>query len=367
VIVLGLACGFLMASSMAPALAGPVTLTVDTPVKLRLEKQLRSGREKKGEPVPFSVSEAVTAEDGTVLIAAGAKAVGEITRSRGRGGLGRSGKLAFEFRYVEGVDGTRVPVRAYRTLSADSKKGAVIATAILLTPLTLFIKGKDVVVQPGREFEAYVAEDTQVDPSRRPTGVAAAREPVVGAQPLLIQDVCWFTQGDQAVVVFRVVNPNAQFGLRRAGLTVLALDAAGKTVGLNAGLPPGEPANTIYCLAPNEIRTFAKQLSVSETPARCEIQIADDWIAWTVEDAPEDLQPAVELADGHVRGQVQNTAGGTRDAEVVALVKESGRVVGAGTGLVRSVAPGTYAQMDIPILGQTAGLLELHARCVPPL
>jgi hypothetical protein len=136
-------------------------------------------------------------------------------------------------------------------------------------------------------------------------------------------------------------------------------------VGLNGGFPAGDPANTIYCLAPNEVRTFAKELRVTGAPARCDIRIAEDWIAWTAEDSPLDLQPAVEFTDGRVQGQIQNTTGETRDVEVIAVVRKSGRVVGAGTVLLRGVAPGTYAQLELPVLGERVGPLEAHARCVP--
>lgn len=356
---------FLTTLGVHPSFATPVTISIDTPIKLRLEAKLRSGKNKRGEPVPFSVAEAVTAADGTVLVAAGAKAMGEITRSRGRGRLGRSGKLAFKFKYVAGVDRTKVPLRASRSLSARSKRGAVIATAVFLTPLTLLFKGEDVILRQGRPFEAYVAEDTKVDPDRKPADLATTDAAPVGAQPLLVQHVRWFAEGEHGLIVFTLVNPNVQLGLRMAGLTILAVDADGDTVGLNAGRPAGDPSNTIYCLAPNEIRTFAKELSLTGVPARCDIRIAEDWVPWPAEDSPRDLEPAVELVDGHVRGQVQNTSDGARDIEIVALVKDGADVVGAGTAFLRAVGPRAYAQLDVPILGETTGLLVVLARCAP--
>jgi len=70
-------------------------------------RPLRSGRDKVGEPVIFTVAQNVYGPSHTLLLEKGALARGHVTESAGHGSLGRSGKLAFTCDYARTDDGTR--------------------------------------------------------------------------------------------------------------------------------------------------------------------------------------------------------------------------------------------------------------------
>lgn len=156
----------------------PVLLAERTPVKLRIMSQLTSGKSKVGEAVNLMVCEAIKDSQGRVLVADGAKAVGKVTVSKKRGMFGRQGKLEFTVESVQAVDGGQVPLRAQIENSGKSNRGVVIASALLLSVLSVFVHGRDVTVKEGTEFVAYVDKDTLVDPLKSPSA-----SPVVQTSP----------------------------------------------------------------------------------------------------------------------------------------------------------------------------------------
>jgi len=109
---------------------------------------------------------------GRVLVAAGAHALGKVTKSKKRGMFGVPGKLEFNIETVEAVDGGSVPLRAKIEDTGHSNKGTVIATALLLTVLTVFVRGRDVTVNEGTELIGYVDRDTVVNPPQPATSPA---------------------------------------------------------------------------------------------------------------------------------------------------------------------------------------------------
>lgn len=159
-----------------PELKGP-HLDERTPVHLVLNQDIKSGRDHKGAPVWFTVAEAVRGAEGNILIARNATAYGTVLRSEKRQMFGKPGKLEIGVTSVQAVDGSTVPLRAVENLSERGRNnaGVVTATALLLTPVTIFIKGRDVTVKKGTEIVAYVNQDTAVRPNN------SAEAPSVGA------------------------------------------------------------------------------------------------------------------------------------------------------------------------------------------
>lgn len=147
------------------AVAEPVKLAEKTPIRLKTLNKMTSGKVKVGEAVPYEMLEDVKDKSGRILIAYGAKGLGKVTVSKKRGMLGKQGKLEFTVESVQAVDGTGVPLRASMESSGKSNKGTVIAAALLLTVLAVFVQGKDVTIKEGTEIMAYVDHDTMIDPS----------------------------------------------------------------------------------------------------------------------------------------------------------------------------------------------------------
>src|SRR3954451_14336983 len=71
-------------TSILAATGLAATISEQTPVKVKLAQQLRSGHDRKGDQVRFVVAADVKAKDKTVLISKGTPAVGTVIRSTSR-------------------------------------------------------------------------------------------------------------------------------------------------------------------------------------------------------------------------------------------------------------------------------------------
>jgi hypothetical protein len=157
-------------SSVKPALE--FGLSEDTPVRLRLGRNLSSGTEKLNDKVDFEVLEAVKIGD-IVVIAQGSRAIGTVTEAKPKGRMGKAGKLNVNIDYVQLVSGEKAPLRAQNGGKGGNHTGAmtgaIVATSIIFfpaAPLFLFMKGKNINIPKGTEITAYIAADTSLDRSK---------------------------------------------------------------------------------------------------------------------------------------------------------------------------------------------------------
>lgn len=104
--------------------------------------------------------------NGKIVIPAGSIVKGEITMASKAKMMGKAGQIDFTIDYVKAIDGTNVRVRSARTFSGKNKQGGVIAAAVLVSPVALFIKGKDVTIEKGKKFKVYVDKDYTIDPTK---------------------------------------------------------------------------------------------------------------------------------------------------------------------------------------------------------
>ena len=160
--ILGLSCVLL---SQAMLWAAPVKVLDGTRINVELAEELSSNRSKVGQVVLFRVRENVII-DNKLVVRANARATGQVIAAKGAGGLGRRGKLDFTLEKVEAVDGTMIPLRSTQTSSGKSGKGAMIAVTLLLSPLGLFMKGKNVKHPVGTPFQAFTDQVVSVDPDK---------------------------------------------------------------------------------------------------------------------------------------------------------------------------------------------------------
>jgi hypothetical protein len=146
------------------ALAAPAsTLKVpdSTPVRLSLMDTLSSGTNGVDDPVHFEVTEDVKVGD-VVAIPKGSTASGHVVEVEPRRRLGRSGTLNFAIDYVKAPDGTNLRLRASSTRKGEDKTGTVIVGSVLLSPLFLIMRGKDINIPKGTQFNAYVDGDREI-------------------------------------------------------------------------------------------------------------------------------------------------------------------------------------------------------------
>jgi hypothetical protein len=151
--------------AIVPLLAQPGPRTIKVPdataVRLSLTESLNSATNHEGDPVRFEVIEDVKVGD-TVAIPKGMTAVGHVVDAEPRRRLGRAGKLNFSLDHVKAPDGSNLRLRASTTRKGDDKTGTVIIGTVLLSPLFLIMRGKDVSIPRGTEIMAYVDGDREV-------------------------------------------------------------------------------------------------------------------------------------------------------------------------------------------------------------
>jgi hypothetical protein len=150
-----------------------------TTVHLSLTQSLGSATNKVDDPVTFEVTEDVKVGD-VIAIPKGSTAVGHVVEVEPRRSLGRAGKLNFAIDNVRAPDGNNVRLRAESTRKGDDKTRTVIAGTLLLSPLFLLMRGKDVTIEKGTALTVYVDGDREVSLAVAPANGNAA---VVTAGP----------------------------------------------------------------------------------------------------------------------------------------------------------------------------------------
>lgn len=132
-------------------------------VKLTLMQRLDSGDKglEVGDKVRLQAAEDVTV-GGKVIIDRFAEAEGHILEKKHSKWLGRKGKIDFEIDWVKAVDGTKIPLRAVARKGGKSHVAGMVAVTALVSPIGLFMRGKNAVVKRGTEFTAYVNNEEHV-------------------------------------------------------------------------------------------------------------------------------------------------------------------------------------------------------------
>ncbi|MDP3442641.1 MAG: hypothetical protein Q8T08_07225, partial [Ignavibacteria bacterium] len=101
--------------------------------------------------------------DGTIVIKRGTEVTGRVTICQASKMIGKKGMLDFTIDYTKSVTGKNI--RLNTTTNGGGEKsftGGVIAAAAIVSPLFLLAKGKNVTVEKGRVFSAYVGQDYEL-------------------------------------------------------------------------------------------------------------------------------------------------------------------------------------------------------------
>jgi hypothetical protein len=132
-----------------------------TAVRLSLTESLSSATNSVDDPVRFEVTEDVKVAD-VIAIPRGSTAVGHVVEVEPKRRLGRAGKLNFSIDHVKAPDGANVRLRASSARKGEDKTGTVIVGTVLLSPLFLIMRGKDVSIPKGTNVIAYVDGDREI-------------------------------------------------------------------------------------------------------------------------------------------------------------------------------------------------------------
>ncbi|MES2265182.1 MAG: hypothetical protein V4520_00385 [Bacteroidota bacterium] len=98
-----------------------------------------------------------------VVIAAGSIAKGQITRTQHAKAIGKEGYIEVQIKSVTAVDGQEVYLANSNLYKeGDNKQTISIVLGVLVCVLFLFLKGKEVTIEPGYQVTASVAANTTV-------------------------------------------------------------------------------------------------------------------------------------------------------------------------------------------------------------
>jgi hypothetical protein len=143
----------------APEAPASVRLQEGTEVNFRLDDELSSHTASQGDTFSITLADPVRLADGTV-IPAGSRGRGEVSSVEKRGMMGKGGQLSVRLDYVM-VGDTKVHLRANQSQDGKSTQTNAIVLSLLITPLFLLMKGKDVTIPRGQAIKGYV--DSTVD------------------------------------------------------------------------------------------------------------------------------------------------------------------------------------------------------------
>jgi len=132
-----------------------------TEVHCKISKDISGKNAKVGDQIEFTVAKNVVVGD-KILVNEGTRVVGTVTEASGSKALGKKGKLEFSIDYLYLPNGRPVKLRSSVEKQTNGRGALVATTAVLLSPLALFIKGKQAKFEEGTEFIAYVDKDTYI-------------------------------------------------------------------------------------------------------------------------------------------------------------------------------------------------------------
>jgi hypothetical protein len=120
-----------------------------------------------------------------IAVPKGSTAVGHVVEVEPKRRLGRSGKLNFSIDHVKAADGSNVRLRSSSIRKGDDKTGTVIVGTVLLSPLFLIMRGKDINIAKGTALVAYVDGDREIgSPHGSQTGVAISASTAASPAPI---------------------------------------------------------------------------------------------------------------------------------------------------------------------------------------
>lgn len=159
----------------------PRTVSQGTLVKVEFLTPVSSDKSRVGDMVEFQVTDNV-AIDGVLVIPAGSRATGQVTKVDSAKGFGKDGQLEIDFRTVEAFDGNPIRLILGEKAKQENKNmvyaaGASVTGAVLLGPIGLvggaFVKGRQAQIPVGSKMFLEVKDSTPV------MGLAVSGLPVV--------------------------------------------------------------------------------------------------------------------------------------------------------------------------------------------
>lgn len=144
------------------ALAGTVNVPAGTSVTLQFAENVSPETKRVGDSVYLTVVNDVIV-DGKVVIKAGARAFGEVVKSKERNYLGIPAEIGVVVKSVKAVDGTQIMLGGTTKMQEGADKMVVtIALTVLICVLFALRKGGDAFISQGTQVMAMTAVNVQI-------------------------------------------------------------------------------------------------------------------------------------------------------------------------------------------------------------
>lgn len=153
----------MIAIFLAPSLAvaGTAVVPVGTQITLAFTEVISPEVYQIGQSVSLVVENNVVI-DGDIVFAAGAEAVGEVSTSQKKGGIGKPAKIGVTAITVEAVDGTKVAVSGTTYFEGENKQSSTLIITLLCCILGLLMKGGDAEIPAGATLDASVDMEVSI-------------------------------------------------------------------------------------------------------------------------------------------------------------------------------------------------------------
>ena len=139
-----------------------VRLEAGRTIPLIIQQRLSTNANAKGDLIAMTVAQDVRVGDRLVL-PAGAKAVGEITRCDPKGAFGKAGRIEARALYVELVGGRIVRITGALASRGQTQTTETVLTAIAFGTLAFAVTGKSAVIESGSLVDAVLDRTVEVE------------------------------------------------------------------------------------------------------------------------------------------------------------------------------------------------------------
>jgi hypothetical protein len=149
--------------SAAPDVSGKYMLRDGTDVNLQFAEDLSSKTSSEGDPVTLTLVDDVKVGD-VVVVKAGARAIGEVTKAEKSGMMGKAGELNIRLDYLKAGD-TKIKLRGTKGKEGESGVTGTVVLTVLFGPIGLIKHGKNVEIKQGQSLHAFVGDDIALLPA----------------------------------------------------------------------------------------------------------------------------------------------------------------------------------------------------------
>ena len=148
--------------------AAPATRAVAVPEGTEFyvitAEPLSSKSASAGQRVAMKVDENVLV-NGTLVIAKGTPVRAEVNEAKASGMFGKAGKLTLRIESTTAVDGHKVPLTGSPKANGKSRTGTMVAVSVLVSPVGVFLKGKNATYPEGTRLTVYTDEAVSITPA----------------------------------------------------------------------------------------------------------------------------------------------------------------------------------------------------------